>query len=60
MPIVGEPGIGKSAIVAELLHRNPSGQVLARHCCRSDESSSLQPALEMRALAAQIAAALPR
>ena len=32
--IKGDPGVGKSAIVAELVHRNPDGQVLAYHCCQ--------------------------
>jgi len=27
--IKGDPGVGKSAVVAELVHRNPDGQVLA-------------------------------
>jgi type I restriction enzyme, R subunit len=34
--ITGEPGIGKSAIVAALVDNNPDGQVLAYHCCRAD------------------------
>ena len=33
--ITGDPGIGKSAIVAQLVHLNPGGQVLAYHCCRA-------------------------
>jgi predicted ATPase len=33
--ITGEPGIGKSAIVAALVDQNPEGQVLAYHCCRA-------------------------
>lgn len=33
--VTGDPGIGKSAIVAELIHRNPP-QLLAFHCCLSD------------------------
>jgi WD40 repeat protein len=49
--IVGEPGIGKSAIVAALVHNNPSGQVLAYHCCRADTPSTLEPAGFVRSLA---------
>lgn len=33
--IVGGPGIGKSAIAAEFLHRDPDGRILACHCCQS-------------------------
>ena len=32
--ITGDPGIGKSAIVAQLIHANAGGQVLAHHCCQ--------------------------
>jgi WD40 repeat protein len=32
--ITGDPGIGKSAIVAELVHTNPGNRVLAYHCCQ--------------------------
>src|SRR6266481_1989035 len=39
--IVGEPGIGKSAIVAALVHKNPESQVLAYHCCRADTPATL-------------------
>ena len=51
--ILGDPGIGKSAIVAELVHRQPE-RVLAYHCCRADERSTLEPAKIVRALAAQV------
>jgi serine/threonine protein kinase len=34
--IIGEPGVGKSSIVAALVSKNPDGQVLAYHCCRAD------------------------
>src|SRR5205814_1218985 len=56
--ILGDPGIGKSAIVAELVHRQPE-RVLAYHCCRADERSTLEPAKIVRALAAQVAQNLP-
>jgi TIR domain len=42
--ITGEPGIGKLAIVAVLVHENPEGQVLAYHCCRADTPATLEPA----------------
>ena len=46
--IVGEPGIGKSAIAASLIKRNVEGQVLAYHCCRSDTPATLEPASFVR------------
>ncbi len=49
--IVGEPGIGKSAIVAALVQRNLKGQVLAYHCCRTDTPATLEPASFVRSLA---------
>jgi WD40 repeat protein len=56
--IVGDPGTGKSAIVAELVHRNPGGQVLAYHCCQADTRETLQPGRFVRSLAAMIASQL--
>jgi hypothetical protein len=52
--ITGDPGIGKSAIVAELVHRHQNTQVLAWHCCRSDMKESLRPGRFVRSLAANI------
>jgi hypothetical protein len=57
--ITGDPGAGKSAIVAELVHRNPHGQVLAYHCCQADVPETLRPARFVRSLAAMIASQLP-
>ena len=56
--IKGDPGIGKSAIVAELVHRNPGGQVLAYHCCQSDVAQTLEPSRFIRSIAAMIAGKL--
>lgn len=53
--ITGDPGVGKSAIVAELVHRNPGGQILAYHCCQADTPETLQPGRFVRSLAAMIA-----
>jgi hypothetical protein len=53
--ITGDPGIGKSAIVAQLVHVNPGGQVLAYHCCRADMPETLRPARFIRGLAGMIA-----
>jgi WD40 repeat protein len=57
--IIGDPGIGKSAIAAELIRRNAGAALLAYHCCRADERSTLEPARIVRALAAQVAGRLP-
>lgn len=56
--ITGDPGIGKSAIVAQLVHLNPSGQVLAYHCCQADTPATVAPGLFVRSLAAMIASQL--
>ena len=56
--IVGEPGVGKSAILAALVHKNPRRQVLAYHCCRADTPSTLEPAGFVRSLAAMFSARL--
>jgi predicted GTPase len=34
--IIGETGVGKSALVAALVNENPGGRVLAYHCFRAD------------------------
>jgi WD40 repeat protein/serine/threonine protein kinase len=57
--IVGEPGIGKSAITAALVHRNIEGQVLAYHCCRTDTPETLAPASFVRSLAGMLSTRLP-
>lgn len=57
--ITGDPGVGKSAFVAELVHRNPGGQVLAYHCCQADVSATVDPARFVRSIAAMIASRLP-
>jgi hypothetical protein len=53
--LTGDPGAGKSAIIAELIRRNPGGGILAYHCCQSDVEESLRPGRFVRSLAAQIA-----
>jgi len=57
--ITGDPGTGKSAVVAELVHRNPGGQVLAYHCCQADTPQTLDPARFVRNLAAMAASKIP-
>jgi len=49
--IVGDPGIGKSVFVAEMIHRNPEGQVLAYHICRADDPETLRPSSFVMSLA---------
>jgi WD40 repeat protein/serine/threonine protein kinase len=56
--LVGEPGAGKSAIIAALVHRNPGGHVLAYHCCRSDTPATLEPGAFVRGLAAMFCSKL--
>ncbi len=56
--ITGDPGVGKSAIVAQLVHTNPGGQVLAYHCCSADVLETLRPARFVRGLAGMIASQL--
>jgi WD40 repeat protein/serine/threonine protein kinase len=56
--LVGEPGVGKSAIIAALVHRNPGGHVLAYHCCRSDTPATLEPGGFVRGLAAMFSSSL--
>ena len=34
--ITGDPGAGKSSIVAQLVHANPDGQVIGYQCCKSN------------------------
>jgi hypothetical protein len=58
--IVGDPGIGKSAIVAELVHRNPEGRVVAFHCCQSNVPETLRPGRFVRSVAAMIASRHPK
>ena len=53
--IKGDPGVGKSAVVAELVHCNPGGQVLAYHCCQWDVGDTLEPWRFVRSIAAMIA-----
>jgi len=50
--IEGDAGTGKSAIVAELVRRDPGERILAYHFCRSDQASTVQPAEFVRSVAA--------
>lgn len=57
--IVGEPGIGKSAFIAELAHRNPDGRVIAYHFCTREDRLTLEPGAFVSNLAAMLASRLP-
>jgi WD40 repeat protein len=57
--ITGDPGVGKSALVAQLVFLNPGGQVLAYHCCQADTPETLRPARFVRSVAAMLAGKLP-
>ncbi len=57
--ITGDPGSGKTSLVAELVHRNPGGQVIGYHCCQSNEIGTLRPGRFVQSLAAMIASCLP-
>ncbi len=52
-------GVGKSAILSELIKRNPGGAVVGWHFCQHDTQDTLAPATFVRSLASQLAAALP-
>ncbi len=52
-------GVGKSAVMAELVHRNPGGCVAAWHFCQHDTQETLQPGAFARSLAAQLATTVP-
>jgi hypothetical protein len=56
--LTGDPGAGKTAVVARLVHLNPGGQVLAYHCCQSDTPATLEPWRFVRSVAAMIASQL--
>ncbi len=57
--ITGDPGAGKSALVAELVHRNPGGQVVAYHCCIADLPDTLSAGKFVPNLAAMLASQVP-
>ncbi|MBK6973769.1 MAG: hypothetical protein IPH26_12765 [Sterolibacteriaceae bacterium] len=52
-------GVGKSAIMAELVRRNPEGAIVGWHFCQHDTQDTLNPVTFVRSLAAQFATALP-
>ncbi|MFP4476144.1 MAG: TIR domain-containing protein [Desulfatibacillaceae bacterium] len=57
--LVGEPGFGKTAFAARLIHANPGGYVLAAHCCRADVPETLRPERFVHSIAAMVASRMP-
>jgi hypothetical protein len=53
--IKGDPGIGKSAIIAELAFGRLPGSTTVAYCCQWDVTVTLRPATFVRALAYQFA-----
>ena len=51
----GELGSGKSAFLAELIHRNPNDRILAWHLCRHDWPDSRSAAKFVRSVAGMLA-----
>ena len=52
--VAGWPGVGKSAWISELLHRNPRGVVLGFHCCMADTPITCDPSSFVNSLIAQL------
>lgn len=57
--IVGEPGIGKSSLLAELLRRDRGRRVVARHFFQAEVPATRDAGRFVRDLAAQLARVLP-
>ena len=52
--IKGNPGVGKSAIIAAMAHQDP--RVIGCHCCMADNRQTTTPSVFIRSLAAMFAA----
>ncbi|MFJ8606313.1 hypothetical protein ACIRH0_03865 [Streptomyces sp. NPDC093675] len=57
--ITGDPGVGKSAFMAELVRRTPGEELLGFHFCIAEDRSTLDPAVMVTHLSAMIAERLP-
>lgn len=57
--ITGEPGIGKSAFMAELVNRTPHDELVAYHFCTVEDRGTLEPAAFVLHLAGMLAERLP-
>ncbi len=49
--LIGDPGIGKSAFVAEFVNRDPGKRVLAYHYCRYNDRKTLLAGMFVRSVA---------
>ncbi|WP_074630583.1 MULTISPECIES: ATP-binding protein [Nitrosospira] len=56
--ITGDPGIGKSAIVAQLINNDVSNQIIAHHCCQAGLELTLESWRFVQSIAAMIASRL--
>jgi hypothetical protein len=59
MLITGDPGLGKSAIVAEMVEHREKMGVIAWFCCRWEQPDQLAPRVFIEAIAASLAENLP-
>jgi len=57
--ITGDPGLGKSAIVAEMVERRERMGVIAWFCCRWEQPDQLAPRVFVEAISASLAENLP-
>ena len=64
--LTGEPGVGKSAIVAQLIKRwqaqpenAEQGKLAAYHFCRAGDVETVRPGRVLRSIAAQLGSTLP-
>jgi len=55
--ILGDPGVGKSAVAARLVEREP--RVAGHFFCKHDEANTLEPGRLVQTLAAHLAASVP-
>jgi hypothetical protein len=57
--IEAEPGAGKTALVAELIRRNPGDRILAYHFCSSKDKDTTKSRRFVRSLAAMLCGTVP-
>ncbi|MGV9263843.1 AAA family ATPase [Kitasatospora sp. NPDC003701] len=57
--ITGAPGTGKSAFLAELVHRSASDGLLAHYFCAAEDRTTLEPAAFVGHLVAELSHGLP-
>ncbi|MCW5748063.1 MAG: toll/interleukin-1 receptor domain-containing protein [Alphaproteobacteria bacterium] len=57
--IVGDPGVGKSTFMAEMVRRDPGGRVLAWHFCQAETPATIEGGRFVRSIVGQLARRLP-